>query len=70
MVHIEMKADSLSSGYCLHRDHVPAIGLEEEENEATMKRDDLFLKNMEAIESTLTVATFGENGIKGDWLVN
>ena len=34
-----------------------------------MKRDDLFFKNLEALESTLTIASFGEDGVLGDWVV-
>ena len=35
-----------------------------------MQRDNLFFKNMEALESTLTVATFDEQGVAGTWVVD
>ena len=56
-VFIELKADPLAGSQCLHRDYLE-VTMEEETNMDTMIRDDRFFKNLESLESTLTVATF------------
>ena len=43
--------------------------MQEEIDLDVMQRDNLFFKNMEALESTLTVATFDEQGVAGTWKV-
>ena len=35
-----------------------------------MQRDDLFFKNLDALENTLTVATFWPQGVNGTWIVD
>ena len=55
--------------WCLHRDVLKDVPLEEELDPKIKVRDDLFFKNLEALEHTLTVATFDEDGVKGDWMV-
>jgi len=69
-LHLEMKAKPLEGTECLHRDTFPATIMEEETDELIMKRDDLFFKNLDAIEHTFTVAAFDKKGVRGDWLVN
>ncbi len=68
-VFFSLKANPLQGDLCLHRDEFPATQLEEETDELIMKRDDLFFKNLDAVEHTLTVATFEPSGVQGDWLV-
>lgn len=69
VVNIQYDADALAGDFCLHRDQIPTTPLQSEPRISIMKRDDMFFKNLESLESTLTVATFGEDGILGDWLV-
>ena len=45
------------------------MAFEQELDPKIVKRDDLFLKNLEALEHTLTMATFDEAGVPGDWIV-
>ena len=68
-VHIELIADPLAGSQCLHRDKLEVTPLEEEKDMATMIRDDRFFKNLESLESTLTVATFDYQGVQGTWKV-
>jgi len=69
LLHIAMTADPLTGAFCLHRDEMKDIVLREEVNEEVKLRDELFFKNMEALEHTLTLATFYEEGVRGDWIV-
>ena len=68
-VKINMKASPLSGTFCLHRDTLPAVVLEEEADPKIIERDDMFFKNLEALEYTLTVASFEQSGVRGDWFV-
>ena len=69
LVYIAMTADPLTGEFCLHRDEMSDIALLEEHREDIKLRDELFFKNMEALEHTLTKATFFEEGVRGDWIV-
>ena len=65
-----MQADPLNNDItCLHRDVISSGKLEAEQDHDIMKRDNLFFKNLEALEFTLDVATFAEDGVKGTWIV-
>jgi len=66
---INLSARALNGDHCLHRDTLANVVLEEEKDPRILKRDDLFFKNLDALEYTLTVATFDEHGVEGDWLV-
>ena len=68
-VHIELLAAALADTECLHRDKLEVTPLEEEKDMATMIRDDRFFKNLESLESILTVATFDSQGVFGTWKV-
>lgn len=57
-VYIEFRATPLYGSQCLHRDVLKATALEAETDEYILSRDNIFFKNIEALESTLTVATF------------
>ena len=46
------------------------VALEAETNPNIMARDDLLFKNLDAIENTLTVASFAHDGVNGDWFVS
>ena len=69
-VTIEMHASPLAGEQCLHRDNLEVTSLQEEIDLDIMQRDNLFFKNLEALESTLTVATFDEQGVAGTWKVS
>lgn len=65
-----MQADPINNDItCLHRDVISSGKLEREEDNEIIKRDNLFLKNLEALETTLDVATFAEDGVEGTWIV-
>mmetsp|Transcript_3438 Transcript_3438/g.4552 ORF Transcript_3438/g.4552 Transcript_3438/m.4552 type:complete len:199 (+) Transcript_3438:555-1151(+) len=55
--------------WCLHRDEMSDVALAEEHDPEVKVRDDLFFQNIEALEHTLTMAHFSENGVEGDWIV-
>ena len=65
-----MHASPLAGEQCLHRDNLEVTSLQEEIDLDIMQRDNLFFKNLEALESTLTVATFDEQGVAGTWKVS
>jgi len=69
-VNIELKAEAMAADECLHRDYIPMVALEAETSHNIMARDDLLFKNLDAIENTLTVASFNNGGVNGDWFVD
>lgn len=68
-LNVHLSAEPVMGSWCLHRDILKDVPLEEELDPKIKVRDDLFFKNLEALEHTLTVATFDEDGVKGDWMV-
>lgn len=65
----EMEATAVAGGSCLHRDSVANVVLQEETDADIKIRDDLFFKNLAALESTLTLGVFNKKGIEGHWQV-
>lgn len=66
---IELTAAPLAGELCLHKDEITRFKLEKETNVDIMVRDNIYFKNLEAVEHVLTVASFREEGIQGTWLV-
>jgi hypothetical protein len=62
-VHFSLSTKPLNGDLCLHRDEFPALQLQEETDELIMQRDDMFFKNLDAVEHTLTAATFDPKGV-------
>ena len=68
-VKMELETSSLVDGDCIHRDKIESMVLEEEKDQSLIAKDNLFFKNLEAIESVLTIASFDEQGVAGTWKV-
>lgn len=64
-----MDVAPLAGEHCLHKDEIIRTKLEKETDVNIMVRDDIYFKNLEAVEKVLTVASFREEGIRGTWLV-
>ena len=68
-VNLEMFVDPVADTPCLHRDRF-SVALWEETEKSLIRRDNLFMSNLEALESTLTEATFRDQGVDGTWYVS